>query len=165
MQRLCHVRFQDLDGLRQTIAVEADRVYEACVAALRVLKKARFVEKLPGPASTLHVQVLEPTITHQISVVSSNDGWNAARIIPKRKPTRSVSGNYSRSRRQCRVRQRANSSRYRHVDQRPADASVARGSADFCSVERSLLTKARFYRHSTAQLKYAVQRVHCSACR
>ena len=39
-----------------------------CVLALRALKKAGFVDLQPGPASTLQVQVLEPSVTHQVNV-------------------------------------------------------------------------------------------------
>jgi hypothetical protein len=68
MPRPCQVTFQDLDGIRHTVTVEADSVYEACVLALRALKKAGFVDLQPGPASTLQVQVLEPSVTHHVSV-------------------------------------------------------------------------------------------------
>ena len=68
MPRPCQVTFQDLDGIRHTVTVEADSVYEACVLALRALKKAGFIELQPGPASTLQVQVLEPSVTHQVNV-------------------------------------------------------------------------------------------------
>ena len=68
MPRPCQVTFQDLDGIRHTVAVEADSVYESCVLALRALQKAGFVNLQPGPASTLQVQLLEPSVTHQVNV-------------------------------------------------------------------------------------------------
>jgi hypothetical protein len=68
MPRPCRVIFQDLDGIRHTVTVEADSVYEACVLALRALKKAGFVDLQRGPASTLQVHVLEPSVTHQVNV-------------------------------------------------------------------------------------------------
>jgi hypothetical protein len=53
---------------RHTVTVEAKSVYEACVLALKALKKAGFVDLQPGPASTLQVQVLEPSVTHHVNV-------------------------------------------------------------------------------------------------
>ena len=43
-------------------------MYEACVFALNALKKASFVDLQPGAASTMTVQVLEPSVTHQVTV-------------------------------------------------------------------------------------------------
>jgi hypothetical protein len=44
MPRSCQVTFQDLNGVRHTVIVEAASVYEAAVLALKALKKAGFVE-------------------------------------------------------------------------------------------------------------------------
>jgi hypothetical protein len=52
MPRPCQVTFQDLVGIRHTVTIEADSVHEACVFALTALKKASFVDRQPGPAST-----------------------------------------------------------------------------------------------------------------
>jgi hypothetical protein len=62
------VTFQDLAGMRHTVEVEADSVYEAACIALRALKKAAFVEQPPGAASKLQVQVLEPAVIHEVTV-------------------------------------------------------------------------------------------------
>ena len=68
MARRCQVTFEDLDGIRHSVTVEADSLYEACVYALQRLQRAGFINRPPGPASTLHVEVLEPTITHSVTV-------------------------------------------------------------------------------------------------
>jgi hypothetical protein len=57
MSRTCQVTFQDLDGIRHTVRVEADSVYEAACLAVRALRKAGFVDQQPGPASRFEVQV------------------------------------------------------------------------------------------------------------
>jgi hypothetical protein len=48
--------------------VEADSVYEAACLAIRALKKAGFVERQPGVASKFEVQVLEPVVTHEVTL-------------------------------------------------------------------------------------------------
>lgn len=68
MRRQCQVTFLDLDGVPHSVTVPADSLFEACVLALRALKRAGFVELPPGPASRLQVQVLEPSVTHEVTV-------------------------------------------------------------------------------------------------
>jgi hypothetical protein len=68
MPRVCRVTFQDLDGLRHVVEVDADSVYEAAVLAIRALKKSGFMDLPPGPASKLAVEVREPSVVHEVSV-------------------------------------------------------------------------------------------------
>jgi hypothetical protein len=68
MPRPCVVTFQDLDGVRHTVSVEADSVYEAACLAIRALKKAGFVDQQPGPASRFQIRVVEPLVEHEITV-------------------------------------------------------------------------------------------------
>jgi hypothetical protein len=67
-RRACQVVFQDLDGVRHSVQVEAESVYEAACLAIRALRKAGFVEQHPGPASRFEVQVVEPVVTHEVTV-------------------------------------------------------------------------------------------------
>jgi hypothetical protein len=67
-RKRCQVTFEDLDGIRHSVTVEAESLYEAAALALQRLKRAGFIEQPPGPASALHVDVLEPTVTHRITV-------------------------------------------------------------------------------------------------
>src|SRR5688572_4851534 len=68
MPRACQVTFQDLEGVRHTVRVDADSVYEAACLAIRALRKAGFVDQQPGPVSKLEVQAFQPAITHEITV-------------------------------------------------------------------------------------------------
>jgi hypothetical protein len=68
MPHRCQVTFQDLDGVRHSVSVEADSVYEAACLAIRALKKSAFVEQQPGPASKFEVGVLEAVVTHEVTV-------------------------------------------------------------------------------------------------
>jgi hypothetical protein len=69
MPRMCQVTFEDLEGVQRVVRVEADSLYEAAALAIRALKKAGFIDQQqPGPASRLHVQIIEPVVSHQITV-------------------------------------------------------------------------------------------------
>ncbi len=68
MPRVCQVTFQDLDGIRHTVNVEAESVYEAACLAIRALKKVGFVDQQPGPASRFEVRVMEAIVTHEVTV-------------------------------------------------------------------------------------------------
>jgi hypothetical protein len=50
------------------VSLEADSVYEAACLAVRVLKRGGFVDQQPGPASKFEVQVMEPAVTHEVTV-------------------------------------------------------------------------------------------------
>jgi hypothetical protein len=68
MPRACQVTYQDLDGVRHTVQVEAQSVYEAACLAIRALRKAGLVEHQPGPATKFEVQVREAVVTHEVTV-------------------------------------------------------------------------------------------------
>lgn len=69
MGKPCSVSFTDLNGLRHTVDLEAESVYEAAVLALDALRKSSFVEVLPGSASKFQVSVRENVVTHEISLL------------------------------------------------------------------------------------------------
>jgi hypothetical protein len=63
MPRPCQVTFQDLDGVKHTVRVEADSVYDGGVPAMRALKNAGFIDQQPGPASKLEVEDSQGVVT------------------------------------------------------------------------------------------------------
>jgi hypothetical protein len=60
----CVVAFVDLDGLRHSVEVQADGLYEAAVLGLAAFKKHDF---LPGALTQLEVEV-RSSITHTLTV-------------------------------------------------------------------------------------------------
>ena len=86
----CAVTFTDLNGLRQTVELEADTVYEAAVLALQAFRKASFAELPPGLASRFQVVVREPIVTHEVSLLKVRE-WvergstNPAEVIRKQR--------------------------------------------------------------------------------
>lgn len=61
--------FQDLAGVRHTVEVSAESLYEAAGLALEAFRLAPFIDPDPGPASRLEVQVKSPAVTHTVTVL------------------------------------------------------------------------------------------------
>lgn len=58
----------DSRGIRHSVEVTADSLFEAGVLAVNVLRRAGWVEEVPGPATRLEVEVREPSVKHVITV-------------------------------------------------------------------------------------------------
>ena len=65
--KTCRVSFKDLEGVRHSVDVSAESVYEAAVIALSSLSKSTWVENV-GPGTRLDVQIIEPGVTHMLLV-------------------------------------------------------------------------------------------------
>ena len=66
-QRACTVTFTDASGVRHSVDVNADSLYEAAALGLRALKGHAWTEGL-GPATRLIVEVREPAVQHIVTV-------------------------------------------------------------------------------------------------
>lgn len=60
----CVVSFVDLDGVRHSVEVQAEGLYEAAILGLAAFKKHDF---MPGGLTQLEVEVLS-SITHTVTV-------------------------------------------------------------------------------------------------
>jgi len=65
--RICRVTFRDLEGVRHTVEVAAESVYEASALALSALSKHEWIENI-GPGTRLDIQIVEPNVTHTLYV-------------------------------------------------------------------------------------------------
>jgi hypothetical protein len=65
--RPCRVTYKDLDGVRHSVEVVAESVYEASVLALSALSKHEWIESV-GPGTRLDIQIIEPNVTHTLLV-------------------------------------------------------------------------------------------------
>jgi hypothetical protein len=65
--RACTVGFVDIRGIRHSVDVEAESLYEAAVLAIRRLNADPWMERI-GPATRLDVDVREPGTRHCITV-------------------------------------------------------------------------------------------------
>jgi hypothetical protein len=65
--RFCTVGFKAATGLRHSVEVEAETLYEAAALGLARLKKDGWIEGL-GPSSLLEIEVREPGTQHSLTV-------------------------------------------------------------------------------------------------
>ena len=65
--RSCTVTFTGPSGVRHSIEVAGESLYEAAVVGLNALKNDGWVEAI-APGTTLEVQVREPATNHTVSV-------------------------------------------------------------------------------------------------
>ncbi len=65
--RACAVSFVDAKGIRHTVDVEAESLYEAAVLATCRFRRDLWVHTLP-PAVVLEIEVREPSTRHTISL-------------------------------------------------------------------------------------------------
>jgi hypothetical protein len=66
-RRACTVSFQGVSGIRHSVDLEAESVYEAAIRGVHLLKKDGWVDNL-GAGTELDVQVREPGTTHRVTV-------------------------------------------------------------------------------------------------
>lgn len=62
------VSLTDSQGIKHTVEVTADSLFEAAAMALAVFKKDGWTDPV-GSAARLEVQVREPAVTHTVSVL------------------------------------------------------------------------------------------------
>ena len=65
--RVCAVSFIDVRGIRHTVEVEAESLYEAVVLGVRRFRKDPWIERV-GDAAVLEVEVREPSAKHALSL-------------------------------------------------------------------------------------------------
>jgi hypothetical protein len=65
--RLCSVSFVDARGIRHSVEVEAESLYEAAVMGIRRLNAEPWVERI-GPATVLDVEARQPGARHSLSL-------------------------------------------------------------------------------------------------
>lgn len=66
--RACSVTITDAEGVRHTIDVTAESLFEAAVLALTTFKNDGWTDTV-GPATTLEVEVRNPGVRHSVSVL------------------------------------------------------------------------------------------------
>jgi hypothetical protein len=66
-KRACTVSFTGVSGVRHSIDLEAESVYEAAIRGVHLLKKDGWVDNL-GPGTELDVEVREPATSHRVTV-------------------------------------------------------------------------------------------------
>lgn len=66
--RACSVTITDARGVRHTVDVTAESLFEAAALALTTFRTDRWTETV-GPATKLEVEVRNPAVRHSVSVL------------------------------------------------------------------------------------------------
>ena len=77
----CFVSYVDISGIRHTVEVEADSLYEAAALAIRAFKEH---DCAPAAMSQLEVEIRK-SITHTVTVQRLYDWLNGASKSPNQK--------------------------------------------------------------------------------
>jgi len=82
------VTISDPRGIRHSVEVTAEPLFEAGVIALSTLKKAGWVEDAPGPGTRLEIEVREPSVKHTVTVLQLQRWASGAARSPEEKMRR-----------------------------------------------------------------------------
>lgn len=89
----CSVSFKDERGIRHTVEVNAESLFEAAVLAVRAFKKADWIDHV-GPAMPLEIEVRAPVTTHTITMIQVqrwlDSGVNSPNEMVKKKRLREM---------------------------------------------------------------------------
>ena len=80
--RSCVVTLTDSRGIRHSVEVTAESLFEAGVLAVTTFRKAGWVEEAPGLASRLEIEVREPAVKHTVTLAQLQRWANAATKSP-----------------------------------------------------------------------------------
>jgi hypothetical protein len=78
----CRVSFTDGHGIRHSVDVTADSLFEAAVRGVKALRSAGWNEP-PGESALLEVQVSHPAVTHTVSLRHIARWLNGASTSPR----------------------------------------------------------------------------------
>ena len=81
--RACTVSFTGPDGIRHSVIVQAETLYEAVVLAIRAFREH---DCAPGAGSQLEVEAKSPSVTHTVSMARCRTGCGRP---PRARATRS----------------------------------------------------------------------------
>jgi hypothetical protein len=76
--RTCVVSFLGERGVRHSVEVSADTLYEAAAQAVAMFKQSEWASVI-GPATELHIAVKNPETTHCVTISQIADGVTAWR--------------------------------------------------------------------------------------
>ena len=77
--KTCTVSLTDVRGSRHTVEVMAESLFEAAVYGLKILRENGWVPDKPGPATRLDIQVKEPAVSHEVTVLQIHR-WLEGRV-------------------------------------------------------------------------------------
>src|SRR4030095_13612556 len=83
--RYCIVTLTDSRGIRHSVEVTAESLFEAGVIAVDLPRRAGWVEDVPGPATRWEIEVREPAVKYTVTL-SQLQRWSngAAKSLAER---------------------------------------------------------------------------------
>lgn len=79
--RICAVSFADMRGVRHTVEVQAESLFEAAILGVRTFRGDPWIEHV-GPATVLDVEVREPAAKHAITMIQVERWLEGASTSP-----------------------------------------------------------------------------------
>jgi hypothetical protein len=76
------VSFTDGQGIRHSVEVTADSLFEAAVRGVKALRAGEWNDP-PGRAALLEIQVSNPTVTHMVGLAQVARWLNGASSSPR----------------------------------------------------------------------------------
>jgi hypothetical protein len=81
-ERACTVGFIDSRGVRHSVEITADSLFEAAVLGLKALRSADLKEP-PSRTSVFEIEVRQPTTRHRVSLVQVAQWLNGPASSPR----------------------------------------------------------------------------------
>jgi hypothetical protein len=81
-ERACSVSFTDSLGIRHSVEVTADSLFEAAVLGLKILRSSDLKEG-PGRATVLEIDVRNPGVRHYVSLLHVSKWLNGPATSPR----------------------------------------------------------------------------------
>ena len=79
--RICAVSFADVRGIRHTVEVQAESLFEAAILGVRTFRGDPWIEQV-GPATVLDIEVREPAAKHAITMMQVERWLEGASTSP-----------------------------------------------------------------------------------
>jgi hypothetical protein len=80
-ERTCTVSFTDPKGIKHSVDVTADSLFEAAVLGVKVLRSGEWNDP-PGQTAVLEVEVRNPSVRHTVSLLHISRWLNGASNSP-----------------------------------------------------------------------------------
>jgi hypothetical protein len=80
--RTCLVSLTDTQGIKHSVEVVAESLYEAAVIGVQILRKDEWVDQGIGVATKIEVEVREPATKHTVTLSQIERWLNGATISP-----------------------------------------------------------------------------------
>jgi hypothetical protein len=79
--RASTVSFTGVSGVRHSVEIQAETLYEAAIRGIALLKKDGWVDNV-GPGTELEIHVREPETTHTVSVAQLRRWCDGVAVSP-----------------------------------------------------------------------------------